>query len=201
MVERTLTIDGVEISDASDCYVIAEIGHNHQGEREQVQGAVPRRAGVPARTRSSCRSGTTARCTPAPCTTSPTTTRTASAPPTASTARRSSSGGRNTSSCSGTPARSGSRFFATAFDVPSADFLAEPRHAGLQDRLRRPPQHSAAPARGAVREADDRQHRRRHDGRRRAGLRGHHSRSTNSSASLQCTAALSRVRSRSSTSR
>jgi N-acetylneuraminate synthase/sialic acid synthase len=31
---RSLTIDGFEISDASDCYVIAEIGHNHQGNIE-----------------------------------------------------------------------------------------------------------------------------------------------------------------------
>jgi sialic acid synthase len=29
--DRALTIDGREISDESDCYVIAEIGHNHQG--------------------------------------------------------------------------------------------------------------------------------------------------------------------------
>jgi N-acetylneuraminate synthase/sialic acid synthase len=28
---RTLRIDDVEITDAGDCYVIAEIGHNHQG--------------------------------------------------------------------------------------------------------------------------------------------------------------------------
>ena len=32
--DRTLTIDNVEISDSSDCYVIAEIGHNHQGSVE-----------------------------------------------------------------------------------------------------------------------------------------------------------------------
>ena len=31
---RTLTIDGFEISDASECYVIAEIGHNHRGSIE-----------------------------------------------------------------------------------------------------------------------------------------------------------------------
>jgi sialic acid synthase len=32
MSRRTLTIDGVEIGDDRECYVIAEIGHNHQGE-------------------------------------------------------------------------------------------------------------------------------------------------------------------------
>jgi N-acetylneuraminate synthase/sialic acid synthase len=32
-----MTIDGVEISDTSDCYVIAEIGHNHQGELDKCK--------------------------------------------------------------------------------------------------------------------------------------------------------------------
>jgi N-acetylneuraminate synthase/sialic acid synthase len=31
---RRLTIDGTEISDATGCYVIAEVGHNHQGDVE-----------------------------------------------------------------------------------------------------------------------------------------------------------------------
>jgi sialic acid synthase len=31
-MSRRLTIDGVEIHDAGECYVIAEIGHNHQGD-------------------------------------------------------------------------------------------------------------------------------------------------------------------------
>lgn len=34
---RSLTIDGVEINDASDCYVIAEIGNNHQGSVEKCK--------------------------------------------------------------------------------------------------------------------------------------------------------------------
>jgi N-acetylneuraminate synthase/sialic acid synthase len=32
-----IAIDGVEIHDGSDCYVIAEIGHNHQGSLEQAK--------------------------------------------------------------------------------------------------------------------------------------------------------------------
>src|SRR5256885_1930221 len=32
-----LTIDGFDIHDGSDCYVIAEVGHNHQGSLEQAK--------------------------------------------------------------------------------------------------------------------------------------------------------------------
>ncbi len=47
---RTLTIDGVEISDASAAYVIAEIGHNHQGSVDQAMQLFDeaRRAGAHA---------------------------------------------------------------------------------------------------------------------------------------------------------
>ncbi len=34
---RELTIDGFTINDQSDCYVIAEIGHNHQGDLEKCK--------------------------------------------------------------------------------------------------------------------------------------------------------------------
>jgi len=34
---RKLVVDGVEISEDSDCYVIAEIGHNHQGSVDQCK--------------------------------------------------------------------------------------------------------------------------------------------------------------------
>ena len=36
-MSRKLTIDGFEITDDSDCYVIAEIGHNHQGNLEKAK--------------------------------------------------------------------------------------------------------------------------------------------------------------------
>ena len=35
--ERRLAVDGFEIHDRSDCYVIAEIGHNHQGDVENAK--------------------------------------------------------------------------------------------------------------------------------------------------------------------
>ena len=37
---RRLVIDGVEIGDDQPCYVIAEIGHNHQGDLEQAKRLV-----------------------------------------------------------------------------------------------------------------------------------------------------------------
>jgi N-acetylneuraminate synthase/sialic acid synthase len=36
-MSRELVIDGFKINDGSDCYVIAEIGHNHQGDLEQCK--------------------------------------------------------------------------------------------------------------------------------------------------------------------
>src|SRR6059058_5501764 len=37
---RTLTVDGVEIADDGECYVIAEIGHNHQGDLDKAKALV-----------------------------------------------------------------------------------------------------------------------------------------------------------------
>src|SRR2546423_13970844 len=34
---RSLQVDGFEIHDRSDCYVIAEVGHNHQGDVEHAK--------------------------------------------------------------------------------------------------------------------------------------------------------------------
>ena len=49
-------------------------------------------------------------------------------------------------------------------------FPGRAQHAGLQDRVGRSEEHAAAEARRQVRQADDRQHRRRHHGRRAARL-------------------------------
>src|SRR5438445_11356121 len=36
-MSRQLTVDGVRIADDAPCYVIAEIGHNHQGDVEKAK--------------------------------------------------------------------------------------------------------------------------------------------------------------------
>jgi sialic acid synthase len=36
-MSRHIRIDGVDVHDGSDCYVIAEIGHNHQGDVEKAK--------------------------------------------------------------------------------------------------------------------------------------------------------------------
>jgi N-acetylneuraminate synthase/sialic acid synthase len=47
---RELTIDGRRIADDTDCFVIAEIGHNHQGSVEKAQElfVLAKQAGVDA---------------------------------------------------------------------------------------------------------------------------------------------------------
>lgn len=47
---RELEIDGTVINDESDCYVIAEIGHNHQGKLETAKEMmrIARESGVNA---------------------------------------------------------------------------------------------------------------------------------------------------------
>ncbi len=37
MSKRNLTIEGFEIADSGDCYIIAEVGHNHQGSVEKCK--------------------------------------------------------------------------------------------------------------------------------------------------------------------
>ena len=181
--ERRLTIDGVEIHDGGPCYVIAEIGHNHQGSLETGEGArsQPPRNAVP--TRSSCRSATTARSSRASSTSSRTTTRTASARRTVSTARRWSFGRDDYAELQAHARELGITFFATAFDFASADFLAEldvPAFKIASGDLRNTPllRHVAA-----LRQADDPLHRRRRRWRTSTARSRRSCRSTRSSAS------------------
>src|SRR5688572_17042539 len=37
LVARELTIDGVRVADDTDSYVIAEVGHNHQGDLQKCK--------------------------------------------------------------------------------------------------------------------------------------------------------------------
>ena len=98
MSNRELTIDGVRIADDTDCWVIAEIGHNHQGSLEQCKELFAEAAPLRRATRSSSRSATTGRCTRASSSTGRTRTRTATGRRTACTARRSSSAAPSTRS-------------------------------------------------------------------------------------------------------
>jgi N-acetylneuraminate synthase/sialic acid synthase len=45
---RSLTINSTTITDSGDCYVIAEIGHNHQGSLEKALGLITAAAGCGA---------------------------------------------------------------------------------------------------------------------------------------------------------
>ena len=103
---RELTIDGRRIADDTDCYVIAEIGHNHQGDLDKARQLFLRakECGVDAvkLQKRDNRSLYTADMY-----TGRTSTRTASAAPTAIIASSSSSAAASTSSCRGTRASSG----------------------------------------------------------------------------------------------
>jgi sialic acid synthase len=50
MTDLRLILDGLELHDGSDCYVIAEIGHNHQGDVEKARQLIDaaRQCGVDA---------------------------------------------------------------------------------------------------------------------------------------------------------
>ena len=149
-----MRIDDFEISDASDCYVIAEIGHNHQGSIENAKKLFDEAKAAGAHAvklqKRDNRSLYTHDLFNKPY--------------------------ENENSYGATYGEHrehleferaeyeelqayadeiGITFFATAFDMRSADFLARARDAGLQDRVRRPDQHAAAAPRRVNRQADD----------------------------------------------
>jgi sialic acid synthase len=120
---RQLRIDGVTIDDAAECYVIAEIGHNHQGSLERCKELfrLARECGVQAvkLQKRDNRSLYTREMYDKPYDNEN------SFGPTYGAHREALEFGREQYRELGRYARElGITFFATAFDVPSADFLA-----------------------------------------------------------------------------
>jgi sialic acid synthase len=121
---RTLTIDGREIGDHTDAYVIAEIGHNHQGDVDQAMHLIDeaRRAGAHAvkTQKRDNRSLYTRDMFDKPYENEN------SFGPTYGEHREALEFGRaEYEELIAYANRVGVTFFATAFDMPSADFLAE----------------------------------------------------------------------------
>ena len=124
MSERRLTIDGVEIHDGGDCYVIARSATTIRATSSRRSELIDA-AKDAAPTRSSCRSARTARSTRASSSSSRTTTSSASGARTASTARRSSSARRVPRAAGARARASASRSSRRRSTFESADFLAE----------------------------------------------------------------------------
>jgi N-acetylneuraminate synthase/sialic acid synthase len=121
---RTLQIDGVEINDDRSAYVIAEIGHNHQGDLDQAMHLFDeaRRAGAHAVKiqKRDNRSLYTSEMFDRPYENEN------SFGPTYGAHREALEFGRHEyEELIAYARRIGVTFFATAFDIPSADFLAE----------------------------------------------------------------------------
>ena len=193
---RELVIDGTRITDDGDCYVIAEIGHNHQGSVEQAQQLflAAAQCGVNAvkLQKRDNRSLYTRAAYEAPYD------------------HENSFGAtygehrealefdvgeyRELQACA---QRAGPRLLRHRLRRAERRSPGRARHARLQDRLRRPLQHAAATARGLARQADDRVHRRRDHRGRRPRRRDGARRSTRRSA---CSSARPPIRRRSRSS-
>jgi hypothetical protein len=170
---RQLIIGERIISDDSDAYVIAEIGHNHQGSvktaKELFQAAAECGVDAGKLQKRDNRSLYTREMFDKPYDNEN------SFGATYGEHREALEFGKaEYEELQGESARLGIAFFSTAFDMRSADFLAELKTPGLQDRVRRSEEHPAVASCREDRQADDRQHRRRHHGRCAEGVRGDH---------------------------
>lgn len=124
VMSRELVIDGVSVADDSDCYVIAEIGHNHQGDlkhcKRLFQAAVEAGANAVKLQKRDNRSLFTREAFDAPYNSEN------AYGPTYGTHREALEFGREEYLELQQYAKDlGVTFFATAFDMASADFLAE----------------------------------------------------------------------------
>ena len=176
---RRLVIDGREIGDATDCYVIAEIGHNHQGSVEQAQAAVRRGEGVRRARGQAAEARQPRPLHPRRSTTSPTTTRTASAP-TYGEHREALEFGRDEyHELQRLRERARDHVLRHRVRLAERRLPGRARHAGLQDRLRRPDATRRCSSYVAeIGKPMIVSHRRRHARRRPARLRHDRARST-----------------------
>lgn len=123
-MSRELVIDGTRVADDTDCYVIAEIGHNHQGDLEHCKrlfdAAVDAGASAVKLQKRDNRALFTRDAFDAPYNSEN------AYGPTYGTHREALEFGRDEYLELQQHAKTlGVTFFATAFDVPSADFLAD----------------------------------------------------------------------------
>jgi sialic acid synthase len=121
---RELTVDGTRIHDGGECYVIAEIGHNHQGDLEQCKRMfdTAKQCGANAvklQKRDNRTLYTKAMYD------SPYDNRNSYAPTYGAHREKLEFGQREFVELIAYAKKIGITFFSTAFDIPSADFLAE----------------------------------------------------------------------------
>ncbi len=163
---RELIIDGRRIADDTGCFVIAELGHNHQGSVERAQQLFVRRPRLRRRRRQAAEARQPhplhARAVRRPLRQREQLRRHLRRPPRGAGARS-----RRLRGAAGVRAGARPRLLRDRVRRAERRPARGARHARLQDRLRRPAQHAAAPARGLARQADDRLDRRRHDRGRR----------------------------------
>ena len=167
---RELTIDGVRIADDTDCWVIAEIGHNHQGSLEQAEAAL-RRGGA---LRSECGQAPEARqrgALHARVLQQAVREREQLRPDLRPPPRGARVRPRRIPGAEGVRGRARGHVLRHRLRLRERRAARRSRPARLQDRLGRPDEHTAAPRRGRDRQADDPLHRRRHARRRAARLR------------------------------
>lgn len=167
---RALTVNERIVSDDTDAYVIAEIGHNHEGDlgkaEELVRQAAAAGASAVKLQKRNNRSLYTKEMYD-----SPYTGRNSYGPTYGAHREFLEFGTHEYTHLQQLSAELGVDFIATAFDFASVDFLAELGVPADQDSLRRHQEHTAPRLRGEGRQAPDREHRRRRHGVGAARLR------------------------------
>ena len=151
---RRLTIDGVEIHDGSACYVIAEIGNNHQGSLEKAKELFDAAQGM-WRGRRQAAEARQPHALHARLFDQPYDNENSFGATYGEHREALEFGAGRVSELQAHARSSASRFFATAFDFESADLLAELDVPAFKFASGDITQHAAPEARRGVRQADD----------------------------------------------